>query len=96
MDRVLEQVSGADLGGGCRGCVCKKNYVVYWCCSRARDECTPPKKNPGSASGCALFLYSPVALLSFKRLDSIRSSLITQRHGRTEVTQDITNYVYIE
>ena len=20
---------------------CKKNYVVYWCWSRARDECTP-------------------------------------------------------
>ena len=20
---------------------CKKNYVVCWCCSRARDECTP-------------------------------------------------------
>ena len=19
----------------------KKNSVVYWCCSRARDECTP-------------------------------------------------------
>ena len=56
----------------------------------------PPIKNPRSASGCALFLYSPVALLSFKRLDSIRSSLITQRYGRTEVTQDITNYVYIE
>ena len=51
--------SGADLGGGCRGCApplptyemtcgfliqlafCKKNYVVYWCWSRARDECTP-------------------------------------------------------
>ena len=28
---------------------CKKNYVVYWCWSRARDECTPPKNNPGSA-----------------------------------------------
>ena len=27
----------------------KKNYVVYWCWSRARDECTPPQKNPGSA-----------------------------------------------
>ena len=54
--------SGADLGGGCRGCVPpppwddlrfsnttgilqkKKNYVVYWCWSRARDECTPSKK----------------------------------------------------
>ena len=50
--------TGADLGGGCRGCApplpemtcgfliqlvfCKKkNYVVYWCWSRARDECTP-------------------------------------------------------
>ena len=51
--------SGADLGGGCRGCApphlpemtcgfliqlvfCqKKSYVVYWCWSRARDECTP-------------------------------------------------------
>ena len=57
--------TGADLGGGCRGCapplprddlqfsnttgiLQKKNYVVYWCWSRARDECTPPKKNPGS------------------------------------------------
>ena len=27
----------------------KKNCVVYWCWSGARDECTPPKKNPGSA-----------------------------------------------
>ena len=26
----------------------KKNYVVYWCWSRARDKCTPPQKNPGS------------------------------------------------
>ena len=64
--------AGADLGGGCRGCAppppemtcgfliqlvfCKKNYVVYWCWSRARDECTPPKKNPGSALDHA-FLY---------------------------------------
>ena len=29
--------------------ILQKNYVVYWCWSRARDECTPPKKNPGSA-----------------------------------------------
>ena len=53
--------SGADLGGGCRGCVpspeitcgfliqlvfCKKkkHFVVYWCWSRARDECTPSLK----------------------------------------------------
>ena len=52
------QCTGADLGGGCRGCAppppemtcgfliqlvfCqKKNYVVSWCWSRARDECTP-------------------------------------------------------
>ena len=28
----------------------RKNYVVYWCWSRARDECTSSlKKNPGSA-----------------------------------------------
>ena len=27
----------------------KKNYVVYWCWSRARDKCTPSQKNPGSA-----------------------------------------------
>ena len=27
--------------------IAKKNYVVYWCWSRARDECTP-LKNPGS------------------------------------------------
>ena len=50
--------SGADLGGGFRGCAPtplddlrfsnttgilpkNKNYVVYWCRSRARDECTP-------------------------------------------------------
>ena len=51
--------TGADLGGGCRGCappppswddlrfsnttgiLQKKNYVVYWCWRRARDECTP-------------------------------------------------------
>ena len=34
-------------------CKKKKNYVVYWCWSRARDECTPspPKKNSGSAPG---------------------------------------------
>ena len=51
--------SGADLGRGCRGCApppemtcgfliqlvfCKKNYVVFWCWSRARDECTPSWK----------------------------------------------------
>ena len=56
--RVL---SGAYLGGGCRGCVPpppppwddlpfsnttgilqkEENDVVYWCWSRARDECTP-------------------------------------------------------
>ena len=51
------EATGADLGGGCRGCAPprddlrfsnttgilkkKKNYVVYWCWSRARDECTP-------------------------------------------------------
>ena len=29
----------------------KKNYVVFWCWSRARDECTPSYKNPGSAPG---------------------------------------------
>ena len=29
--------------------ILQKNYVGYWCWSRARDECTPPKKNPGSA-----------------------------------------------
>ena len=29
----------------------KKNYVVYWCWSRAREECTPPGKNSGSALG---------------------------------------------
>ena len=23
--------------------------MVYWCWSRARDKCTPPQKNPGSA-----------------------------------------------
>ena len=47
-----------------------------------------------SLSRCALFLYSPVALLSFNRLIySIRSSLLIQRHGRTEIKQDITNYV---
>ena len=49
-------ISGADLGEGCRGCApspeitcgfliqlvfCKKKTVVYWCWSRARDECTP-------------------------------------------------------
>ena len=52
-------LTGADLGGGCRGCAPplprddlrfsnttgilppQKNYVVYWCWSRARDECTP-------------------------------------------------------
>ena len=29
---------------------CKKtNCVVYWCWSRARDDCTPPNKNPWSA-----------------------------------------------
>ena len=58
---VYSTKTGADLGGGCRGCAplpemtcgfliqlvfCKKkkqkkNYVVYWCWSRARDECTP-------------------------------------------------------
>ena len=48
---------GADLGGGCprddppprddprfsnTTCILpKKNYVVYWCWSRARDECNP-------------------------------------------------------
>ena len=26
-------------------CKKKKNYVVYWCWSRARDECTPLKKS---------------------------------------------------
>ena len=31
------------------GILQKKNYVVYWCRSRARDECTPPKKYPRSA-----------------------------------------------
>ena len=50
----------ADLGGGCRGCAPppemtwgfliqlifykKKNFVVYWRWSRARDECTPSWK----------------------------------------------------
>ena len=55
-------ITGADLGGGCRGCAHplpprvnlrfsnttgilqkkkkRSNCVVYWCWSRARDECT--------------------------------------------------------
>ena len=55
---VVKINAGADLGGGCRGCAppwddlrfsnitgtLQKNYVVYWCWSRARDECTPSKK----------------------------------------------------
>ena len=77
--------SGADLGGGCRGCTppplrwpavfkynwysAKKNYVVYWFWSRARDECTPPKKNPGSApvivefNGGLIFAFSMFHLI---------------------------------
>ena len=56
-DLFIISNSGADLGGGCRGCAPprwdylrfsnttgilqkKKNYVVYWCWSRARDEGT--------------------------------------------------------
>ena len=47
----------------------------------------------------------PVYYLSYVRvqprmkgttLDSIRSSLISLRHRRTEVTQDVPNYVYIQ
>ena len=57
---VRRYATGADPGGGCRGCAppppdmtcgfliqlvfCKKNYEVYWCWSRARDECTPSYK----------------------------------------------------
>ena len=58
---VFRWHTGADLGGGCRGCdpppwddlrfsnttgilPKKKNYVVYWFRSRARDECTPSWK----------------------------------------------------
>ena len=53
--------TGADLGGGCRGCapppwddlqfsnttgiLQKKNYVAYWCRSRAREGCTPSCNN---------------------------------------------------
>ena len=69
--------SGADLGGGCRGCApplpemtcgfliqlvfCqKRNYVVYWCWSRAGDECTPSsKKNPGAAPVTAAWRANP-------------------------------------
>ena len=40
----------------------KKNYVVYWCWSRARDKCTrSKKKNPGSApktiENCCRFVF---------------------------------------
>ena len=42
-------LSGADLGGGCRGCapnttgiLQKKNYVVYWCWQET--SAPPPKK----------------------------------------------------
>ena len=39
---------------------CKKikNYVVYWCWSRARGKCTPPRKIPGPAP--ALMPSSPI------------------------------------
>ena len=43
----------------------KKNYVVYWCWSRARDECTPSWKKswilPWTASSfnSTLILYKP-------------------------------------
>ena len=66
-------ISGADLGGECRGWGAppppppprddlwfsnstgilqkkkKKKLCGLWCWSRVRDECTPPKRNPGSA-----------------------------------------------
>ena len=37
----------------------KKNYVVYWCWSRADPETSapPPKKNPGSAPERYAFFY---------------------------------------
>ena len=51
---LFEQTRGGSKGG-CRGCadlrfsytagiLQKKNYVVYCCRSRARDECTPSLK----------------------------------------------------
>ena len=43
----------------------KKNYVVYWCWSRARDECTPSQKNPGSAPVVVFFFLSSRCLYRF-------------------------------
>ena len=60
-------MSGADLGGGCRGCApppemtcdfliqlvfCKKKL----CGLLEETSAPPPKKNPGSAPGCSHFI----------------------------------------
>ena len=75
-------VSGADLGGGCRGCappppempcgfliqlvLCQKkkkkkqNDEVYWCWSRAKDECTPSLKESSIRPWVSLVLRKSV------------------------------------
>ena len=66
-DRSLGLSTGADLGGGCRGCasppspemtfgflvLCKKKKTMWFIGVEVEQErsAPPPKKNPGSAPG---------------------------------------------
>ena len=98
---ILFLMSGADLGGGCRGCrvqgvqlvFCnQKNYGVYWCWSRERDECTPSwkkswirpcmcKRYIDSLTDCfsCLWLQCEAAVCTRWMILNDRSNLKTQR-----------------
>ena len=63
---------------------CKKNYVAYWCWSRAKDECTPPQKNPGSAPDLEL-LFSYRYVLFAEICSWCNSKKLTLHTGKSEV-----------
>ena len=55
---VRHMTTGADLGGGCRGCAsppvfCKKKKTIWFIGVAVEQETSapPPRKNPGSAPG---------------------------------------------
>ena len=74
----------------------KKNYVVYWCWSRARDKCTPSWKKswirPRSASSFC-FLWRPtlpnaIYCLSLKAFSKTQVSRVSNVAGDFEVHVD--------
>ena len=57
----------------------KKNYVVYWCWSKARDECTPPKKNPGSAPVMMMMMMMMMITMTATMMMAIKIIMLLKK-----------------